>query len=106
MGLVHNGNIVNYYSLKEEMENSLGGEGQPLEGQNDGELMLRLFQSFFIEESPSSNKIASFHSNSVSLITFSTILICFSSNLVTPYGATVILSTILSPLTIVQAKKE
>ena len=54
MGIVHNGNILNYYSLKEEMENSLGIESDGLEGQNDGELMLRLFQSFFIEESNSS----------------------------------------------------
>jgi len=54
MGIVHNGNIVNYYSLKEEMENSLGVEGEGLEGENDGELILRLFQSFFIKESNSS----------------------------------------------------
>ena len=51
MGIVHNGNIVNYFSLKEEMEESFEGHNCALKGQNDGELMLRLFQSFYIEES-------------------------------------------------------
>ncbi len=53
MGIVHNGNIVNYFSLKEELEGASEGQRTFLKGQNDGELMLRLFQSFFMEESHS-----------------------------------------------------
>ena len=63
MGIVHNGNIVNYFSLKEELKELLKGKEQTLKGQNDGELILRLFQSLFQEEfclSKESNKALPF----------------------------------------------
>jgi amidophosphoribosyltransferase len=47
MGIVHNGNLVNYFQLRKEL---LYKNGKSLLGQNDGEALLALFQNFFSQQ--------------------------------------------------------